>query len=95
MQEPLITLRSRAKRDFADCVRFIAKQPWGNPEARKQDIREAMEMIRKAPEWRRVEFIRHGGVGLRRRSAAAVDPSTERLMNDFDCVCVCVCDFED
>jgi hypothetical protein len=29
-----------------------------------------MEMIREAPEWRRIEIVRHRGVGLRRRSVA-------------------------
>jgi len=70
MQGPLVRLKSRAKRDFADCLQFIEKQPWGDADAREQDILEAMERIREAPEWRRIEVVRHRGVGLRRRPAA-------------------------
>jgi hypothetical protein len=61
---------SRAKRDFADCLQFIEQQPWGDADARERDILEAMERIREAPEWRRIEFVRHPGVGLRRHPAA-------------------------
>ena len=46
MQGPLVRLMSRAKRDFADCLHFIEQQPWGDADARKRDIREAMERIR-------------------------------------------------
>jgi hypothetical protein len=59
----------RAKRDLADCLDFIAAQPWGDPDARENDIRRGMRIIREAPEWRHVEFTR-SGVELRRRSAA-------------------------
>jgi plasmid stabilization system protein ParE len=70
MQGPPVKLKSRAKRDFTACLQFIEQQPWGDAAARERDILEAMERIREAPEWRRIEIVRHRGVGLRRHPAA-------------------------
>ena len=71
MRRPPVEMTSRAKRDLADCLQFIADQPWGNEEARESDIRREMQRIRQAPEWRRVEITRkRSGIQLRRRSAA-------------------------
>lgn len=67
---PPLKMVKRARRDLANCLRFIAAQPWGNAAARDLDIRQGMERIREMPEWRRIEITRHGDVGLRRRSAA-------------------------
>jgi hypothetical protein len=64
-------MKGRAKRDLADCLRFIAAQPWGNAAAREQDIRFQIQKIREGPMHRRVDIVRKGsGVELRRRSAA-------------------------
>jgi hypothetical protein len=63
-------MTSRAKRDLADCLRFIRRQPRGKPADRERDIRWEMACIADGPEHRRVEIVRASGVKLRRRSAA-------------------------
>ncbi len=67
---PPVRMTSRAKRDLADCLDFIARNPWGDTAAREQDIYFEMANIRRSPEHRRVEAHRSTGIELRGRSAA-------------------------
>ena len=69
-RHPLVRMTSRAKRDLADCLNFIARYPWGDIAAREQDIYFEMDNIRRCPEQRRIEARRSGGIKLRGRAAA-------------------------
>ena len=67
---PQLDLRPRASNDFEQCVEFIAQQPWGKPEERKQDIRRGIAEVLLAPRANPVRARRPSkGIELRSRKA--------------------------
>jgi hypothetical protein len=70
-QPPCLHLMPRVARDIELCVRFIARQPWGKPEDREEDIYRGMVEVLRGPKLNPVKVRRPStGRELRRRKAA-------------------------
>ena len=60
---PFVHVMSRVGEDCRDCLEFIGRQPWGNPDARREDIGRAFDDIVDRPEAAPVR-VRRPSVGL-------------------------------
>jgi hypothetical protein len=61
----------RVREDIKDCLRFIARQPWGRPEDRKRDIERAIGHVQHRPSANRIAARRRRlRLELRRHNAA-------------------------
>ena len=68
---PYLHVTPRVDRDIDDCVAFVARQPWGNPNDRRLDIRRGIERALALPEANHAEVWRAPqGFWLRRCNAA-------------------------
>ena len=48
---PSIDRRARVNRDIDRLLAFVGQQPYGDPEARRQDIERGIQQIAAAPLW--------------------------------------------
>lgn len=68
---PDIAHMPRVPRDIDRCLRFISRQPWGQPAGRERDIDRGVLEIRRGPELDDVGARRPSlGIELRRHNAA-------------------------
>lgn len=66
-----LDLTPRVLEDIDDCLAFIARQPWGKPADRWQDILRGIGEIQIIPKRHRVLARRpHTGIELRRHAVA-------------------------
>ena len=68
---PYLHVTPRIDRDIAECLAFIARQPWGKPSDRTLDIERGIEMVLALPQANHAEVWRStSGIWLRRCNAA-------------------------
>lgn len=71
MRTPQLDLMPRVRDDMEQCVEFIARQPWGKPAEREQDICRGIAEVLSAPRLNPVKLRRPSkGLEFRRHKAA-------------------------
>ena len=66
-QEPFLHMMPRVHSDFDDCLKFIARQPWGQPNSRRRDLLKGFKAILRYPGLGPVR-VRRPSIGLEFRS---------------------------
>jgi hypothetical protein len=70
-QGPFLHIMPRIHSDFECCLEFVARQPWGRPNARRRDILKGFKAILRHPGVGPVRVRRPAmGLEFRARSAA-------------------------
>ena len=67
---PFVHVMPRVGKDYRDCLGFVARQPWGDPAARRRDIDRAFDDIVDWPQAAPVR-VRRPAVGLELRCRRA------------------------
>lgn len=71
MLPPILHFMPRVRNDINECLDFIARQPWGEPDDRKLDIERGISAICERPGANRPELYRPDtGIALRRSRTA-------------------------